>query len=675
MQSGLGLTRNRHGNQWHSRICIPLDLQPLLGRREMRLSLGTEQRRYAIPAARLIHGGKIPAFDELRAAMDKNNPNPTPEQQAEARKRLLALIQQRQKAQAIPDHDEAAEAARQTSEAAEAALYASEADQQREDREREKAAAALKPDDVEALMVLALEGRRTLEQLRAALQVSESGKGAAEAGRHAAIQVAATNINKATEAEQRAEKNATIAKEIAKAASRHTLEHAATVGRMAGQIADMSIELARSGIRTSIDENNISSLLKKELPKVPFSELLEGYRENKKGIAAGSMEQYVKAAEAFISTMGDMFICDISRSTMREFLDIENDMPPNKNNNKKFKNLSRREAAKLNKEEDGQTVVIKTSTDHVLKVGAIFTWGLEHSTDPDMWGFSKYGNPCKDCKENIFTPEEREMLKDSFKTRRKFSDEDLTKLFTGRMRGHGGPYGYGAQRFKRRYQYWLPLLALFTGARANEVAQLRLSDIVEKNGIMCFDINKGEDMDGVKRKSIKTDTTSARLVPIHSDLITLGFLDYVRELKKSGHWCLFQEMNPQDVTRDTKTYDAEMVKWFINYRRACNVVENEEGKAVFHSFRHTMASRLLSKHPPEYVVNGILGHAQASMSTRQYMDLDISTLKEAIESVRLPRNVFSEIPKWRDVKNRFTHEMPSPAKMIEAPAKKKREMR
>lgn len=84
--AGLGLCRNRHGNQFHTRIHIPKDLAPMLGCAEVRLSLGTEVRRYAIASARLVHSRKITAFDEMRAVMDNKNTSPTPEQQAEARR-------------------------------------------------------------------------------------------------------------------------------------------------------------------------------------------------------------------------------------------------------------------------------------------------------------------------------------------------------------------------------------------------------------------------------------------------------------------------------------------------------------------------------------------------------------------------------------------------------------
>ncbi|WP_422692618.1 hypothetical protein [Comamonas endophytica] len=69
-------------------------MAPLPGRAEVRLSLGTEVRRYAIAAARLVHSRKITAFDEMRAVMDSKHTTPAPEQQAEARQCLLQATRQ-----------------------------------------------------------------------------------------------------------------------------------------------------------------------------------------------------------------------------------------------------------------------------------------------------------------------------------------------------------------------------------------------------------------------------------------------------------------------------------------------------------------------------------------------------------------------------------------------------
>lgn len=116
--AGLGLCRNRHGNQFHTRIHIPRDLTGVLGKREIRISLGTEVRRSAIAAARLLHAGKIAAFDKLRAAMceDKILAS-SPEEREQQRVRLLEIIRQRLEVRQ-PHHPE------------DAARFAQEADEQ-----------------------------------------------------------------------------------------------------------------------------------------------------------------------------------------------------------------------------------------------------------------------------------------------------------------------------------------------------------------------------------------------------------------------------------------------------------------------------------------------------------------------------------------------------------------
>ncbi|MBP1184177.1 hypothetical protein [Methylobacterium sp. PvR107] len=68
--------------------------------------------------------------------------------------------------------------------------------------------------------------------------------------------------------------------------------------------------------------------------------------------------------------------------------------------------------------------------------------------------------------------------------------------------------------------YWFPLIALFSGARRTEIAQLKIGDIRQGDGgIWYLDItNEGAD------QNLKT-VSSARSVPVHRELIRLGLLD------------------------------------------------------------------------------------------------------------------------------------------------------
>ncbi|OGU21022.1 MAG: hypothetical protein A2X85_06890 [Geobacteraceae bacterium GWF2_54_21] len=81
---------------------------------------------------------------------------------------------------------------------------------------------------------------------------------------------------------------------------------------------------------------------------------------------------------------------------------------------------------------------------------------------------------------------------------------------------------------------WIPLIILYNGMRNNEIAQLYIDDIQERDGILYFRICANGD----RKQRIKKDT-SQRNLPIHSKLIELGFMEYVEKMKATGQDQLF----------------------------------------------------------------------------------------------------------------------------------------
>jgi integrase len=79
------------------------------------------------------------------------------------------------------------------------------------------------------------------------------------------------------------------------------------------------------------------------------------------------------------------------------------------------------------------------------------------------------------------------------------------------------------------HHFWPPLIALFTGARRREVAQLLLSDFFVKDGIYAMSINVLEDED----KSVKS-AAAIRVIPVHPELIELGLPDYIKDVHALG---------------------------------------------------------------------------------------------------------------------------------------------
>jgi integrase len=81
---------------------------------------------------------------------------------------------------------------------------------------------------------------------------------------------------------------------------------------------------------------------------------------------------------------------------------------------------------------------------------------------------------------------------------------------------------------------WFPLIMMFSGMRCNEIAQLFIDDIQEKDGIYFFRITNNKE----RNQHVKS-LTSERNVPIHSALMKLGLLEHVAKMQAAGHRQIF----------------------------------------------------------------------------------------------------------------------------------------
>lgn len=209
--------------------------------------------------------------------------------------------------------------------------------------------------------------------------------------------------------------------------------------------------------------------------------------------------------------------------------------------------------------------------------------------------------------------------------RRAFTVEELRVLF------HGPAYvGHDC---KASWQFWVPIIALFTGMRVEEICQLRVDDIREVEGVWCFDINsRGE-------KTVKSEA-GERLVPVHIFLLDkLGFLGFVAEMRDRQSYApehkqrLFPNLLP--TTKRGNVGDA-VTKWFLRYRRECGVGENQgrTSDVVFHSFRHTVINQLLAhKRADLRLVQKVVGHEAGSAlgETKTYEGAyPIATLRDEV---------------------------------------------
>ncbi len=147
---------------------------------------------------------------------------------------------------------------------------------------------------------------------------------------------------------------------------------------------------------------------------------------------------------------------------------------------------------------------------------------------------------------------------------------------------------------------WVTVIALYTGARSNEIAQLELLDFKIKDGVKVFHFT--EEGDDKSQKNAQSD----RYTPIHPDLITLGLWKRVERLKEAGETKLFP-----DLTFHAKNGPANAPQKALLYlMKKLKVKARGKGKMGLHSFRKTVVQWMQDKHiEPEYR-RAFVGHAE-----------------------------------------------------------------
>ena len=176
--------------------------------------------------------------------------------------------------------------------------------------------------------------------------------------------------------------------------------------------------------------------------------------------------------------------------------------------------------------------------------------------------------------------------------------------------------------YKKESHRWATLIAMFSGARLNEVCQLELSDIRQEDGIWLFDITE----DGEDKKRLKSDAAH-RSVPIHSKLIELGLLEFVSKRRSAAHVRLFP-----DYTYSPKHgYGDKLSKWFN--RTFTTSLGIKSDAHVFHGLRHTFATRLGQADVPTERIQFIVGHERQGVTQQVYMKEGYTPkqTKEAVE--------------------------------------------
>jgi len=343
-----------------------------------------------------------------------------------------------------------------------------------------------------------------------------------------------------------------------------------------------------------------------------LSRLIDLYvREHAPTWTKKTKAEYGSEFNVLLRLLGDLCLRDLDRETCVEFRDVLLKLPPNITKWSLWKDKTLSQIAAM---EFATAMSPSTANKYLVLLSSLLKWAVQQDYVAK--------NPAAGLKIPVRHRASSE--------RATYSQEDLQRVVDNLPRAAQYPE-----------QFWIPLIAMYSGMRQGEICQLETGDVREIEGILCFDVNVGSG------KELKTPA-SIRLVPVHPVLIRLGLHRYVQsQLDKQ------QERLWSNLTQDEFGYwTREFGRWYRLFNRE---FVTEEPKKCFHSFRHTFADRLKQSDIQDVLISELLGHANPNISTGRYgKPYHLDKLLAAVELVDFGIT-FPDVPPFDKKSGRDPH--------------------
>jgi integrase len=301
----------------------------------------------------------------------------------------------------------------------------------------------------------------------------------------------------------------------------------------------------------------------------------------------------------------------ITREICYAFRDTLGALPPNFT--KKMKpRMALADLAESNRRSDGPRLSRATQATYIRMLSRLFEFAREQKLVAD--------NVAENIPLHAPKRRKREQLRNAY------SASQLSKIFNAPI--YRGCAGTGTGVYKtgttkiRDARFWVPLIALFSGLRMNEILQLTPDHVAfDETGEPYFRIDD--------EMQVKTEN-SYRVVPVHPELVRIGFLGFEQDKREAGAELLFDDVEPgldgYRSTRFSKTYT----------RLVRPLKLDEPGRSVsFHSFRHCFRDALRLPDVNPDLVNELGGWSRGNDTSTSYGDgAKAAALRPLIERVR-----------------------------------------
>jgi integrase len=340
-------------------------------------------------------------------------------------------------------------------------------------------------------------------------------------------------------------------------------------------------------------------------------ELFEQYAaENPKGIATDTIAQARRDVGSFVDYVGSTCpVHRIDKKAVREWKALLMKYPVKATESSAFAGMKLAQIVRHNETVGKPVITVRTVNRYLAGFSAFCAWLVNHGYLDSNPADGMFLKKPKDKTTVPFTSDQMNTLfKSPLFTGCQSADEwrNVAKPGNVRIRDH---------------RYWVPLIMLFSGARPAEIAQLAVADVRQEHGHWIMHITT----EGEGDKSVKTEG-SMRVVPVHDELIRLGFIKYRDGMEAAGQQRLF----PHAERNARGQMIADFSREFGRYLTRLGM---KDGRGLsLYSFRHGAADALRRAGHLDQEFGFILGHASATMTGR-YGIMPQGMLQQRVELV------------------------------------------
>lgn len=349
-------------------------------------------------------------------------------------------------------------------------------------------------------------------------------------------------------------------------------------------------------------------------PGETLLELFERYAdENVDAIKADTLHQARQAVELFVDFVGRKFaVASLDRKVVSKWRALLLKYPVKASETKAFAGMGLIQIIEANEKIKKPVITKRTVNRYLSGLGAFCKWLVNSGYISSSPVSDMHLSVSKKSSKIPFTVEQMNKL---------FSE---APLFRGCL--SDDKIGYPGNVQIRDHRYWEPLVMLFSGCRPAEIAQLAVSDVRQEHGVWIMHVVETDDDDDEFEKSVKT-AGSRRIVPVHSELIKLGFIDFCKQQADGGETRVFPE-----AKRNTRGQLAAQFSRDFTRKVLKSVGMSAPGKLSLYSFRHGFIDALRRAGYLDEQFGFLVGHAKAS-TTGLYGIIPQGVLKQRVEII------------------------------------------